>query len=121
MTRIRLVWSKIWKVLSEFFITVGCSQNLSIAIFAIDSLKQLAIKFLEREELTNYKFQHEFMMPFNAVMRKNSAVEIRDLIIRCVSQMVLSRASNVKSGWKVVFMVSILLRMFFPFHRIHLL
>ncbi|GFP82279.1 brefeldin a-inhibited guanine nucleotide-exchange protein 2 [Phtheirospermum japonicum] len=35
----------------------------------------------------------------------SSAVEIRELIIRCVSQMVLSRVNNVKSGWKSMFMV----------------
>ncbi|KAF6160227.1 hypothetical protein GIB67_018996 [Kingdonia uniflora] len=105
MDRIRLVWSSIWYVLSDFFVTIGCSENLSIAIFAMDSLRQLAMKFLEREELANYNFQNEFMKPFVIVMRKSSAVEIRELIIRCVSQMVLSRVNNVKSGWKSMFMV----------------
>ncbi|KAJ8632258.1 hypothetical protein MRB53_025594 [Persea americana] len=105
MNRIRLVWSNIWHVLSEFFVTIGCSENLSIAIFAMDSLRQLAMKFLEREELANYNFQNDFMKPFVIVMRKSSAVEIRELIIRCVSQMVLSRVNNVKSGWKSMFMV----------------
>ncbi|KAG6499169.1 hypothetical protein ZIOFF_038925 [Zingiber officinale] len=105
MNRIRLVWSNIWNVLSEFFVTIGCSENLSIAIFAMDSLRQLAMKFLERKELTNYNFQNEFMKPFVIVMRKSRAVEIRELIIRCVSQMVLARVSNVKSGWKSMFMV----------------
>ncbi|KAI3719383.1 hypothetical protein L6452_20280 [Arctium lappa] len=105
MNRIRLVWTGIWNVLSDFFVTIGCSENLSIAIFAMDSLRQLSMKFLEREELTNYNFQNEFMKPFVIVMRKSSAVEIRELIIRCVSQMVLSRVNNVKSGWKSMFMV----------------
>ncbi|XP_042506154.1 brefeldin A-inhibited guanine nucleotide-exchange protein 2-like [Macadamia integrifolia] len=105
MNRIRLVWSGIWHVLSDFFVTIGCSENLSIAIFAMDSLRQLAMKFLDREELANYNFQNEFMKPFVIVMRKSSAVEIRELIIRCVSQMVLSRVNNVKSGWKSMFMV----------------
>ncbi|KAJ7950995.1 Brefeldin A-inhibited guanine nucleotide-exchange protein [Quillaja saponaria] len=105
MNRIRLVWSSIWHVLSDFFVTIGCSGNLSIAIFAMDSLRQLSMKFLEREELANYNFQNEFMKPFIIVMRKSSAVEIRELIIRCVSQMVLSRVNNVKSGWKNMFMV----------------
>lgn len=71
----------------------------------MDSLRQLSMKFLEREELANYNFQNEFMKPFVIVMRKSSAVEIRELIIRCVSQMVLSRVNNVKSGWKSMFMV----------------
>ncbi|CAI9292233.1 unnamed protein product [Lactuca saligna] len=105
MNRIRLVWTSIWNVLSDFFVTIGCSENLSIAIFAMDSLRQLSMKFLEREELTNYNFQNDFMKPFVIVMRKSSAVEIRELIIRCVSQMVLSRVNNVKSGWKSMFMV----------------
>ncbi|GAB2224201.1 hypothetical protein Droror1_Dr00004952 [Drosera rotundifolia] len=105
MNRIRLVWSSIWHVLSDFFITIGCSENLSIAIFAMDSLRQLSMKFLDREELANYNFQNEFMKPFVIVMRKSSAVEIRELIIRCISQMVLSQVTNVKSGWKSMFMV----------------
>ncbi|KAL4326081.1 hypothetical protein GQ457_11G001020 [Hibiscus cannabinus] len=105
MNRIRLVWTNIWHVLSDFFVTIGCSENLSISIFAMDSLRQLSMKFLEREELANYNFQNEFMKPFVIVMRKSSAVEIRELIIRCVSQMVLSRVNNVKSGWKSMFMV----------------
>ncbi|KAI3703224.1 hypothetical protein L1987_73146 [Smallanthus sonchifolius] len=105
MNRIRLVWTSIWNVLSDFFVTIGCSENLSIAIFAMDSLRQLSMKFLEREELANYNFQNDFMKPFVIAMRKSSAVEIRELIIRCVSQMVLSRVNNVKSGWKSMFMV----------------
>ncbi|OAY68445.1 Brefeldin A-inhibited guanine nucleotide-exchange protein 1 [Ananas comosus] len=105
MSRIRLVWSRIWNVLSDFFVSVGLSENLSVAIFVMDSLRQLAMKFLEREELANYNFQNEFLRPFVVVMQKSSSSEIRELIVRCVSQMVLSRVNNVKSGWKSVFMV----------------
>ncbi|GER55212.1 guanine nucleotide exchange family protein [Striga asiatica] len=105
MNRIRLVWSRIWNVLSEFFVSVGLSENLSVAIFVMDSLRQLAMKFLEREELVNYNFQNEFLRPFTIVMQKSNSAEIRELIVRCISQMVLSRVNNIKSGWKSVFMV----------------
>ncbi|XP_043712698.1 brefeldin A-inhibited guanine nucleotide-exchange protein 1-like isoform X2 [Telopea speciosissima] len=105
MNRIRLVWSRIWSVLSDFFVAVGLSENLSVAIFVMDSLRQLAMKFLEREELANYNFQNEFLRPFVIVMQKSNSAEIRELIVRCVTQMVLSRVSNVKSGWKIVFTV----------------
>lgn len=105
MNRIRLVWSRIWSVLSEFFVAVGLSENLSVAIFVMDSLRQLAMKFLEREELANYNFQNEFLRPFAVVMQKSNSTEIRELIVRCISQMVLSRVNNIKSGWKSVFMV----------------
>ncbi|KAF7084153.1 hypothetical protein CFC21_087832 [Triticum aestivum] len=105
MNRIRLVWSRIWKVLSDFFVSVGSSENLSVAIFVMDSLRQLAMKFLEREELANYNFQNEFLRPFAVVMQKSNASEVRELVVRCVSQMVLSRVNNIKSGWKSVFTV----------------
>ncbi|KAL6874044.1 hypothetical protein ACP4OV_014126 [Aristida adscensionis] len=105
MNRIRLVWSRIWTVLSDFFVSVGLLQNLSVAMFVMDSLRQLAMKFLEREELANYNFQNEFLRPFVIVMQKSSVPEVRELIVRCVSQMVLSRVNNIKSGWKGVFMV----------------
>jgi hypothetical protein len=31
MTRIRLVWSRIWAVLSDYFIQVGCHPNLQVS------------------------------------------------------------------------------------------
>nr|CAN72216.1 hypothetical protein VITISV_039085 [Vitis vinifera] len=108
MNRIRLVWSRIWNVLSDFFVSVGLSENLSVAIFVMDSLRQLAMKFLEREELANYNFQNEFLRPFVIVMQKSNSTEIKELIVRCISQMVLSRVNNVKSGWKSVFMAGML-------------
>lgn len=101
----RLVWSRIWAILSDFFIAVGCQSNLQLAMYAVDSLRQLSMKFLERDELANYTFQNDFLKPFVIVMRQSKAVEIRELIIRCVSQMVLARVANVKSGWKSMFMV----------------
>ncbi len=76
------MWNRIWAVLSDFFVNVCCHQNLNIAIYAVDSLRQLAMKFLERDELANYSFQNDFMKPFVIVMRQSKAVEIRELIIR---------------------------------------
>ena len=99
MSRIRLVWSRIWAVLADYFVTVGCMRNLSVAMYAIDSLRQLAMKFLEREELSNFQFQNEFLKPFVVVMRRSGSVEVRELIIRCVSQMVFARVAHVESGW----------------------
>lgn len=105
MNRIRIVWSRVWTVLGPYFAEVGCHPNLSVALYAVDSLRQLAMKFLERDELANYTFQDDFLRPFVLIMRKSKSVEIRELVIRCVSQMVLARVSNIKSGWKSMFMV----------------
>lgn len=78
----RLVWNRIWAVLSDFFVEVGCHKNLQVAMYSVDSLRQLATKFLERDELANYSFQNDFLKPFVIVMRLSKALEIRELIIR---------------------------------------
>ena len=36
-------------------------------------------------------------------MKNNKSGEIRDMVVRCISQMVQSRANNIKSGWKNIF------------------
>ena len=105
MDRIRLVWARIWAVLSDFFAEAGCHPSLAVSMFAVDSLRQLGIKFLERDELANYTFQNDFLRPFVTLVRRSGSSEIRELVIRCVSQMVLARYANIKSGWKSVFMV----------------
>ncbi len=40
-------------------------------MFAVDSLRQLSVKFLERGELPNFRFQKDFMRPFEFIMKKN--------------------------------------------------
>ena len=79
------MWSRIWTVLSDFFVEVGCHPNLQVAMYGIDSMRQLAMKFLERDELANFSFQNDFLRPFVVVMRQSKAVEIRELIIRCAA------------------------------------
>ena len=105
MDRIRLVWSRIWSVLSDFFVTVGLLKNLPVAMYVVDSLRQLSMKFLARDELANYSFQNDFFRPYVVIMRNSVEVPIRELIIRCMAQMVAARVGNVKSGWKSLFMV----------------
>lgn len=105
MSRIRLQWSRIWEVLGEHFNKVGCNPNEEIAFFAIDSLRQLSMKFIEKGEFSNFRFQKDFLRPFEHIMKCNSSIAIRDMVVRCIAQMVNSQASNIKSGWKNIFSV----------------
>ena len=105
MARIRLQWSRIWQVLGEHFNRVGCFPNEHVAFFAVDSLRQLSMKFIEKGELSGYRFQKEFLRPFEYIMKKNRSPTIRDMVVRCIAQMVQSQAANIKSGWKNIFAV----------------
>ncbi|XP_065194608.1 brefeldin A-inhibited guanine nucleotide-exchange protein 1-like isoform X3 [Sycon ciliatum] len=105
MGRIRLEWSRIWAVLGEYFNKVGCNPNDDIAFFAIDSLRQLSIKFLEKGELANFRFQKDFLKPFEYVMKRTGSLMIRDMIVSCTEQMVSKQVHNIKSGWVNIFAV----------------
>eukprot|EP00049_Salpingoeca_infusionum_P023789 m.13862 g.13862 ORF g.13862 m.13862 type:complete len:1705 (+) comp6055_c0_seq1:251-5365(+) len=105
MERIRLEWAHIWQVMGEHFNSVGCLPNTDIAFFAVDSLRQLSMKFLEKGELANYSFQKDFLRPFEYIMSHNKQDSIRDMVVRCVAQMVQSKATNIRSGWKNMFFV----------------
>uniref|UniRef100_A0A3B3ZMZ8 SEC7 domain-containing protein n=1 Tax=Periophthalmus magnuspinnatus TaxID=409849 RepID=A0A3B3ZMZ8_9GOBI len=89
----------------DHFNKVGCNPNEDVAIFAVDSLRQLSMKFLEKGELANFRFQKDFLRPFEHIMKKNRSPTIRDMVVRCVAQMVNCQAGNIRSGWKNIFSV----------------
>lgn len=105
MGRIRLQWSRLWSVLGDHFNKVGCSNNEEIAFFAIDSLRQLSMKFIEKGEFSNFRFQKDFLRPFEVIMKKTQLPSIRDFVVRCISQMVNMQSSKIMSGWKNIFSV----------------
>ncbi|KAJ3386305.1 Brefeldin A-inhibited guanine nucleotide-exchange protein 2 [Lobulomyces angularis] len=105
MHRIRYEWSQIWRILQPHFNTVACHPNVSVANFAVDSLRQLSMKFLERDELSHYETQREFLKSFEWIMRHNVHPAIRELILTSLSQIMIARNNNIKSGWKSIFVV----------------
>jgi hypothetical protein len=59
---------------------VGCHKNLSIAMYAIDSLRQLAMKFLAKDELANFHFQKDFLKPFESIIQQHTSIQTRDMV-----------------------------------------
>ncbi|MFS7906461.1 hypothetical protein Hanom_Chr01g00059481 [Helianthus anomalus] len=104
MARIRMVWARIWSVLSNHFISAGSHHDEKVAMYAIDSLKQLVTKYLERAELASFTFQNDILKPFVILMRHSRSERIRKLLVDCIVQMIKSKV-GIKSGWRSVFMV----------------
>lgn len=102
-SRSRVDWTNMWNVLAKHFCNVGLHENLAVAMYAIDSLKQLSIKFLQKEELSNFNFQRLFLRPFEVILSRTPAVEIKDLILRCIDIMIKACAQNIRSGWRTIF------------------
>lgn len=104
-SRTRIQWGKIWLKMGPFFASAMCHANRDVAMYSIDALRQLASKFLDKDELSNFSFQKAFLKPFEMCFSRSKSAQIRELVLTCVSQIVLARAANIKSGWKSVFAV----------------
>ncbi|KAI1266899.1 Sec7-domain-containing protein [Xylariaceae sp. FL1019] len=103
MTRVRFEWTHIWVVLGEHFNKIGCHNNTAIVYFALDSLRQLSMRFLELEELPGFKFQKDFLKPFEHVLSNSTNVTVKDMALRCLIQMIQARGENIRSGWRTMF------------------
>ena len=105
MSRIRIVWSRIWAIIGEHFQSVALRADAELSMYAIDAMRQLAFKFLEKDELTSFHFQRDFLKPFDHIIANSPSPVIRELVVRCLTQVVRSTSRNIKSGWKNIFQV----------------
>lgn len=89
MNRVRFQWQSIWRTIAEHFTWVGSHKNLHVVIYALDSLRQLADKFLEKEERKNFNYQKTFLEPFETIMQNNLKQgghrEIKEYVVMCMA------------------------------------
>lgn len=101
--RIRYEWNQIWKILQPHFNAVACHPVSNVSRFAVDSLRQLTVKFLEKEELERFSAQVDFLKSFEWIMKNSTNREVQDLILSSIVQMLAVRAKNIRSGWSSIF------------------
>lgn len=63
-------------------------------MYGVDTLRQLVIKFLEKDEHTTHNFQKDFLRPFGVVFNETDLLQIRELVMRCVSQVALAKVKH---------------------------
>eukprot|EP00189_Rhodosorus_marinus_P000427 CAMPEP_0113961046 /NCGR_PEP_ID=MMETSP0011_2-20120614/5075_1 /TAXON_ID=101924 /ORGANISM="Rhodosorus marinus" /LENGTH=1768 /DNA_ID=CAMNT_0000972611 /DNA_START=177 /DNA_END=5483 /DNA_ORIENTATION=+ /assembly_acc=CAM_ASM_000156 len=104
-SRTRYQWTKIWEMLGKFFENAIGHKNRIVSLYACEVLTNLASKFLEQDELSNYTFQKSFLSPFEKSFSMSTMNETRVQILSCMQRLVQSDSANIKSGWKSVFHV----------------
>ncbi|KAG5518078.1 hypothetical protein PMAC_003264 [Pneumocystis sp. 'macacae'] len=105
MARIRMEWSNLWIILGKHFNKVGCLQNIVVVFFALDSLRQLAMRFFDTKELSYFKFQKDFLKPFQYILVNNPIEKVKEMVLICLQQMIQARANDIRSGWRTMFTV----------------
>lgn len=103
MGRIRMEWSNIWAILGEHLNQVCCHSNANVSFFALDALRQLAVRFLEKEELPGFAFQREFLRPFEFAMRNNPNSDAREMVsARFLEIRTLAMKRNMLNSYLVI-------------------
>lgn len=106
MERIRVEWKPMWEVMGEAFISIASNKNKNLAVvfFAIDSLRQLSMRFLNLDELQGFEFQCDFLKPFKFIIQNSSSnYEIQEMCLECFNQFIIAKGELLKSGWKPIF------------------
>jgi guanine nucleotide-exchange factor len=99
LNRIRMVWSRLWAVTSAHLVGAGCEDDVEIAMYSIDALRQIVFKLLEHQELSTFKFQNQAIKPFVSIFRQSELDQVHVFTIQCILQVVSAHNTKLQSGW----------------------
>jgi len=94
-SRPRLVFATMWTTVSGHLTSTALHANAAVAMYAVDSFRQLSIQFLKRQELGVFEFQRRFLKPFATVMSQCRNTSVKEFLLRSVEQIVLVFGSEV--------------------------
>ncbi|PBJ69904.1 hypothetical protein BCY84_18915 [Trypanosoma cruzi cruzi] len=100
----RMQWRDLWNNANKVFTLAG-TMTFEIASLSLGGLRIIALTYLMREELLNYSFQKEVLMPFESILMGNQDVNIRQKVIETIAEIIEFRANRLASGWNVVFSI----------------
>jgi len=123
-SRPRLIFADIWGTISTHLTSTALHENAAVAMYAVDSLRQLSMQFLNREELGVFEFQRRFLTPLETIMARSAHVSVKELLLSSVEQLILLYGFNdvspsdtpqadekrnhqgtLRSGWRSVLIV----------------
>lgn len=113
-SRPRLVFADLWTPVSEHLTITALQSNPAVAMYAVDSFRQLCIQYLQREELGAFEFQRKFLKPLEAMMQKSSEHTTKELLLKCVERLILMfgnpsedqrKRGMLRSGWRPILTV----------------
>ena len=115
-SRPRLIFADIWGTISTHLTSTALHEEAAVAMYAVDSLRQLSLQFLNREELGVVDFQRRFLKPFETVMSRSMHVTVKELLLSSVEQIITlygfgdekmssNHQGTLRSGWRSVLSV----------------
>ncbi len=113
-SRPRMVFADLWTLVSAHLTSTALHSNSAVAMYAVDSFRQLSIQYLQREELGVFEFQRRFLKSLETVMARCEVHTTKELLLKCVERLILmfgspsddkNRGGMLRSGWRPVLTV----------------
>jgi Sec7 domain/Domain of unknown function (DUF1981) len=86
-SRPRLLFSDIWITVADHLTYTALHSNPAVAMYAVDSFRQLSIQYLQRDELEVFEFQRRFLKPLETVMALSQQTSTKELLLNCVGRL----------------------------------
>ena len=108
LSRIQVQWVKIWKLIGDHFVyVISQLKEQNIWQNALDNLKQIIGKLLQKKDLSIYNFQMDFFKPFEIIFNQTKGIPERgQFVISYIYFIVGQYGRNIHSGWIVIFNIS---------------
>lgn len=87
-SRPRLLFADIWVTVADHLTNVALHSNSAVAMYAVDSFRQLSIQYLKRDELEVFEFQKRFLKPLETVMARSDQGSTKELLLNCVGRII---------------------------------
>ena len=102
--RIQAEWVKIWNLIGTHLIHVIINiNNENITTDALDNLKQIICKLLQKNDLFIYNFQMKFVEPFQIIFTKCNNDNIKERVLNYIYHIIGTYSKIIYSGWIVIF------------------
>lgn len=107
-TRPRMIFAEIWSFVADHLTFTALHPNPALAMYAVDSFRQLSIQYLKREESEVFEFQKRFLKPLEIVMSKSHQTNTKELLLNCIDRIIdvfdpsqekKLKSGGLKSGW----------------------
>lgn len=97
-SRPRLLFADIWVTVADHLTNTALHSNPAIAMYAVDSFRQLCIQYLQRDELEVFEFQRRFLKPLETVMALSQQTSTKELLLNCVARLMHVFGNTAVSG-----------------------
>jgi hypothetical protein len=87
LTRIRLVWSRVWPVYGQHLVKAGMHSHPAVAAAAVDALCRFAGALLERSAVSQGSFQAEALRPLAELAAAQPPPEVMLLLLSGLQQL----------------------------------